>query len=139
MKRYVAGFCFNYERTKVALILKNKPAWQKGFYNAIGGKIEEGEEPIEAMVREFKEETGADVWAWNQFVKYTGSDYEVYFFKAFSKLLESVTTTTDEVVRVFDLSLNELVGQPIIGNLDWLIPMALDINVIHSDVTELPY
>ena len=51
MNNYVLGFAFNKNFREVLLILKNKPQWQKGLYNGIGGKIEEGELPIEAMVR----------------------------------------------------------------------------------------
>lgn len=44
MKEYVLGFAFNRERTKIVLILKNRPDWQKGKYNGIGGKIEPSDE-----------------------------------------------------------------------------------------------
>jgi len=40
----------------VALILKDHPAWQAGKYNALGGKVEPGETPKEAALRELKEE-----------------------------------------------------------------------------------
>lgn len=134
--QYVAGFCFNYERTKVALVLKNKPDWQKGKYNGIGGKIEENESAVNAMEREFKEETGADVWAWNKFLVYEGEDYVVHFFKAFSKGIDEVNTVTDEEIRVFEIN-GDLIGQPIIPNLQWLIPLALDKNVIECSASEI--
>lgn len=56
---YVAGFLFSENLLSVALIRKEKPAWQKGCLNAIGGKIEENETPFEAMKREFTEEAGS--------------------------------------------------------------------------------
>jgi len=55
---YVLGFVFNKSRTKVALIKKNRPEWQAGKLNGIGGKIEENEACVDAMSREFLEETG---------------------------------------------------------------------------------
>jgi 8-oxo-dGTP diphosphatase len=55
---YVLGFAFNTIGDKVALIRKNKPDWQKGFLNGIGGKIEKDESKRSAMVREFEEECG---------------------------------------------------------------------------------
>ena len=55
--RYVLGFVFSLDASRVLLIWKNRPEWQKGKLNGIGGKIEEGELPIDAMKREFSEET----------------------------------------------------------------------------------
>lgn len=40
------------------LILKERPAWQKGRLNLPGGKMEAGETPVETAIRELKEETG---------------------------------------------------------------------------------
>lgn len=44
---YVAGFLFGPmpRHNYVALIRKNKPDWQKGKLNGIGGKVEAGETP----------------------------------------------------------------------------------------------
>lgn len=42
----------------VLLVLKDRPEWQKGFLNLVGGKVEEGESLEEATLRELKEETG---------------------------------------------------------------------------------
>jgi 8-oxo-dGTP pyrophosphatase MutT (NUDIX family) len=58
IQEYVLGFVFNLDKTKVALMRKTKPEWQRGRLNGIGGKIELGETSITAMHREFKEETG---------------------------------------------------------------------------------
>lgn len=41
----------------VLLIQKARPDWQAGFLNGIGGRIEPGETPQEAMGREAREET----------------------------------------------------------------------------------
>lgn len=53
----VLGFFFNQERSRVLLILKNRPDHLKGMYNGVGGKCEHREKYIDAIVREFKEET----------------------------------------------------------------------------------
>lgn len=66
-QQYVCGFLFNQDRTAVVLVRKNKPAWQAGKLNGVGGKIEQighrpgeqrTESPQEAMAREFSEEAG---------------------------------------------------------------------------------
>lgn len=64
IRRYVLGFYLTPQG--VVLIRKSKPEWAKGKLNGIGGHIEEGETPLEAMVREFDEEAGiksaSDEW-----------------------------------------------------------------------------
>ena len=46
---------------EILLVLKNRPATQAGRLNLIGGKIEDGETPEQAAIREMKEEAGYDV------------------------------------------------------------------------------
>jgi hypothetical protein len=60
--RYVVGFVFSKDLSRVLLVLKNRPAWQDGKFNGIGGKIEGDETAFEAMNREFVEETYFDGW-----------------------------------------------------------------------------
>lgn len=55
--RYVLGLLFSEDASRVLLVWKNRPAWQNGKLNGIGGKIEPGETPLQAMDREFVEET----------------------------------------------------------------------------------
>ena len=128
--RYVVGFMFDLSRTKVALIRKQKPDWQKGLLNGIGGKIEPNESKLFAMKREFFEETSvqSEAWDWEEFAMMVGNDWQVNCFRAFSDdAINSVKTITDEtvvVVNVADLHLYKT-----ISNIPWLVHMALDQNM----------
>lgn len=55
-KNFVVIMLFNKEYDKVLLVKRNKKPY-KDCWNGIGGKIESGETPIEAAIRECKEET----------------------------------------------------------------------------------
>ena len=63
----VLGFMFTPDLKKVALCLKDKPLWQAGKMNGVGGKLEKNETRARCMEREAFEETGvmipADKWS----------------------------------------------------------------------------
>lgn len=126
-KEYVCGFMFSepafrIKRGAIALIEKNRPAWQKNKWNGVGGHIEEGETPLDAMRREFYEETGVRQEQWDELCRIEGEGYTCYFFRCFTDQVGDVKTKTDEHVglhHVKDIPSN------IITNLNWLIPMAL--------------
>lgn len=130
--KYVAGLLFDEDRTKVALILKNHgPAAVVGKWNAIGGKrstMSAGqlESPAAAMYREFSEEAGVDIQAWEPFLilrsKGNNPEWQVDFFHAFdSDMLAGVKTMESESVMVW--TLEEL--PVVVPNLNWIIPMAM--------------
>lgn len=121
--KYVAGLLFSKNKKAVLLILKKRPSWQKGKLNAIGGHVEEGETCHEAMVREFKEETGLLVPDWRNFCTLTNETHKgvVEFYCAFGNIYDT-KSLTDENIYVATLS---LLPTMIIPNLAWLIPMAL--------------
>jgi 8-oxo-dGTP diphosphatase len=141
MKKYVAGFLFRRSdkifTPDVALIMKRRgPANMAGKLNAIGGKIEEGEEPIQAMIREFKEETDVTFDGWELFCELRGKDWIVYFFKGWKDCL--LKTMTDERVDWYGVHIfrNENYVPVTMKNLRWLVPMALDPDVQHSIIED---
>lgn len=81
-KRYVLGFCF-LPNGEAVLMLRTKDDWQKGMVNGIGGGIVEGEEPIDAMVREFKEETGVGTLRkhWKHAVTLDEEGWEMHVYR----------------------------------------------------------
>lgn len=100
---YACGFAFDLIG-QVALIQKNRPAWQAGLLNGIGGHVEAGETPLQAMEREFKEETGVTVTGWELFaVCQTGTEAVCYMYRVTLDHPLEVTTTTDEQVGVWPI------------------------------------
>lgn len=136
-KEYVLGFMFNKAGTIVCLIGKQKPEWQKDKLNGVGGKMKWDETAFEAMVREFKEETGVetDINKWEFFAKMVfdndimGGRANVYCFRIFSDDVLRCQTNTEEIV--YTLATNAVLkGErgdiPSIPNVPALIALALN-------------
>jgi 8-oxo-dGTP diphosphatase len=143
MRYYVCGFLFTpinhpllgVVDVKVALIKKNRPKWQAGLYNGIGGKVEPGETPHLAIRREFWEETGTTIDNWKPFCTLIHSavmsksmpsgPWTVYFFKAFE--VATLQSPTDEEVKWWDVrAIANRLNNYFVPNLQWLIPMAME-------------
>lgn len=124
MDTYVAGFMFSPSGQQVVLIRKNRPDWQKGRLNAVGGHIERGEQPHDAMVREFLEETGVTHLAWRPLAVIDGARFRLHVFFTMSTDITKVKTVTDEVINT--VFVPELRMHNRLENLDWLIALARD-------------
>lgn len=121
---YVLGFLFSEDEQRVALIRKNRPNWQAGKLNGIGGKVEPTDAGIhEAMTREFREETGLVVPTWDYFAAMRGDGWRVHCYRAFGPA-DDAKTVTDEEVAVCS-STSGIWGMNGVPNLKWLIPLAL--------------
>lgn len=132
---YVVGFLFD-RWNSVALIKKNRPEWQAGKVNGIGGKIEKGEGALDAMAREFKEETGVEHSEWQNIALLESPRSFIYVYKGFtdSDTLRSVRTMEDEEVFVHN-TYAELIPKNAVPNLHWLIPYALTNSLEYATVT----
>ena len=125
-QQYVLGFMFDEDKSRVALITKTKPDWQAGLKNGIDGKINDGELAYQAMVREFKEETGVEVlYGWKFYCQLYSDKFDVMVYANTGDLTQ-LQTTTDEVVSVLDIKDIHRRKKELITNLPWLIEMALD-------------
>ena len=122
---YVAGLMFSSDHSRLAMVVKNRPKWQEGLFNVVGGKIEEGEGPITAMSREFLEETGVatEPAEWNFVTKLHGDWGTVWFYRMSDDRVFQVQTMEDELIQLVN---PRQLPQNIIGNLRWIIPLALD-------------
>lgn len=126
---YCVGFYFFKGMDKVLLIRKNRPEWQRGLLNGIGGKIEKEETYREGMLREFQEETHmqTSVKDWHEVCILTFPKATIYIFTAESKSIapDMWLSPTDEPLEIFNTI--ELQNRnDIIPNLRCLIPLALD-------------
>lgn len=135
----VCGLCYCKAANSVTLILKNRPAWQKNRLNGVGGKIEPGETPLAAMVREWREETGhgSEPEEWSERVRLRvplahGSEQKrtIHFFarfvdKSVADLGYPLPQEGGEQVWWVDFSW--IISIPnLLPNLTWLIPLCLD-------------
>ena len=130
--KYCLGFVFNQKETDVLLIEKQKPDWQKGLLNGIGGKVEKTETSRMAIVREFHEETGliVDLEEWRYVVTIGDDDWECDVFTTKSDaIFEAKTMETEEVLCI---ELGRLESYGIIDNLFWLIEMCRDMNINYK-------
>lgn len=128
MSAYVVGLLFTPDRQWLALLQKRRPAWQEGRWNGCGGRVESGETPLDAMVRETKEEMAVDVrkseWRHVLTLHCDMGSRQVMFFAAFSRQALHVSTATDE--RVSLCHVRDWPNESLMPNLRWIIPLAVD-------------
>lgn len=124
--KFVLSFIFDSSLDKVLLIHKNRPEWQKGKVNGVGGQIELNETETEAIVREVSEEAGIEIPKehWIAVGKSQGDDWTVNLFTAvYQGDMADARSLTDEKIEWFDV--DNLPGS-IISNLSWLVPLCRD-------------
>lgn len=126
-QKYVLGFMFSKDYKQVALIEKNKPEWQSGLLNGIGGKVENGESSIGAMVREFEEEAFLKTVEndWRKFLALDGEDWIVDCFLSTGDL-STLKSMTSEEIYIKDVGKINPFQLGVVENLIWIIPLAID-------------
>jgi 8-oxo-dGTP diphosphatase len=123
MKHYVLGLIFNEPVTKVLLIQKLRPEWQKGRWNGIGGKVEKGESPAEAMARENKEESGMTELTFVQRGTFICPGGTVFVFMARTETV-NIQFDQKEDELLMEMRLDSL-PERMMANLQWIIPLCL--------------
>lgn len=127
-RAYVVGFLFSEPSGLVALVRKNRPDWQAGRLNGIGGKVEAGETPSEAMRREFHEEAGLDLEGWEHFAtveaqNHTGGRIFFYRLVVEDETFSGARTMTDEPIETHVVAA-VVPTEDVLPNLSWLLPLA---------------
>lgn len=143
-KEYVLGFAFSRNGKEVVLIEKQKPDWQKGKINGIGGKIEADDvNQLHAMIREFREETGVDTSSeqWNEFGcmtfenDITGVPCKIYLFRMFDDCIhECFTNESEEIIKVNSDTVLDVYN--CMHNLPILIPLALSKEFKYTELKD---
>lgn len=125
MVQYCIGFLINKSFSRIVLIKKNRPDWQAGFYSVPGGHIEDNETPHEAVVREFREETGVQIDDWIKFCIITTDNFILHAYTHIcdDDVLDSVRTTTDEEVDIFFLQDVLQYRLNLVSKIGWLVSM----------------
>lgn len=129
MSKYVVGFMFDFAFERVALIRKQKPVWQAGKLNGIGGKIECGETREEAMRREFIEEAGLDL-DWHFYCNCAGINNDGFLFSLdcfwSQGPLQELKSQEAEQIEILTLTQVIVRRREMIGNLPWHLELARD-------------
>lgn len=142
MKLYVLGLLFNSNLDKIILLQKahgKGPRHLWGKLNALGGKVEPGELPIDAIRREVYEEAGLEINDWIQFATLSDKDqtFKIYCFYHYSDEIYKFQQKEIEkpaIYRLYSEDYNEIGPilyeyyrkYPYLPNLDWLLSMALN-------------
>lgn len=124
--QYVSGFLFDMQMQQLVMIKKIKgPKHNIGKWTVPGGKIEEGEDMHDAIIREFKEETGLDVPAWKFFCGLSGPDWDVYFHlaQAHDDYVLKAKTMEEEQIQVFNMN---YLPEKIASNIPWMFSILAD-------------
>ena len=123
--KYTVGFIFSsVNLNHVLLVHKQKPEWQKGRVNGVGGKVESGESPEECISRETKEETCLAIppkdWVLVGRIVQQAGDVAV-FAAEYGGALADAKKGDHEEVEWFPVA---SLPSTVIDNLKWMVPLA---------------
>lgn len=129
-RKYCVGFLFDPTLSKVVLVRKLRPTWQKGLLNGVGGKVGDfilNETPEQAMHREFQEEAGMSGLHWIEFLNLKTPHSDITFFRATGAVHAALQTgelrRDAEPIEVHDVH-DVMDRTDTIANLRWCIQMA---------------
>lgn len=143
MKKYVLGFAYSENAESIVLIEKDRPDWQAGKLNGVGGKIEDDDlNEVMAMVREFKEETGIDTSSteWDCFGEMIfnndimGGGAKVFLYRLFDNKILNCETQESEKVLILDTK--TCLDIPHVPNLSTLIPLSLNLGFSYTTLID---
>lgn len=109
---------------QVLLVLKDRPLWQKGRLNLVGGKVEKGETPFQTAIRELHEETGmvSDRIIPELCGAIKGDDFVVWCFVV-DVSVKTIKPRKEETEKVDWYSLDVFQDSRLMPNLKPIIPL----------------
>lgn len=115
----------NKEIFKSPFVLKKKPAFLAGVLNLPGGKLEKGETPVQAGIRELKEETGLDTNSCSYSGHVLGDENVIHCVKCFVDTDLEFSPRPEEEEEVMWLDVKEVFKNQInlMPNLRAIIPL----------------
>lgn len=129
--RYVLGFVFIGD-DKILLQLKNRGGdYLNGKLNGLGGKIENGENELSAMIREYFEETGDDRFMdWHKFssIFYKNSvELNVFTCNVSDGFYNNIEWSSQDsnVEKLFIFDLKDVDWSLCVNNLEHIIKLIL--------------
>jgi 8-oxo-dGTP pyrophosphatase MutT (NUDIX family) len=135
LQHYVLCLVYNPTTRLAVFVLKNRPAWQAGKINLPGGKVELGETPEQAVIREINEELGIDLTEEKQsqptlMGQIVGKGGVIWCFKADSSKTQVIPR--DEETEYFFWEELDLVriDHRCLPNLKLIVPL------MHKEVTK---
>lgn len=137
---YSLGFAFDKYFDNVILIQKNRPEWQAGKLNGVGGKFENFDKDTQhTQAREFGEETGIQTNPedWKIFATMYSDIFIVdCFWTVLDDSFNTFTSVTDEVVH--RVPVRDLYSFLTCPNVPLLISMALNGDVRSGKISKIP-
>lgn len=133
---YASCLLVDYDEERILLIKKNRPDWQAGKLNIIGGHVEGDKDTSDAAIREVFEEVGIELKNIRYFCllnTVTPCEAVVYFYVAFCDIETAIQKTDEEPVSML---IEHAIDMDIIPNLKYLIPLALDNNMPIAIISE---
>jgi len=131
MQHYVVGFVFDHAREHVMLMRKNRPTFQAGLLNGVGGKVESHETAFAAMRRECAEESDLHISDWMHVASVCATNYQIDVWSATCDL-SGAKTLTDEPVEIH--SVHDVFKLPCLNNLPMLLAIARDVSNSHKPI-----
>ena len=122
----VRTLCFLRDGDRVLLLRRRHPP-NEGRFNAPGGKVEAGEDPYEACLREMREETGFDLphvrlrAVITVIVRDTGTQWLLFAFVAERPPGEAGPITDDEGELGW-VRLDEIAALPVVSDIPVILP-----------------